>query len=542
MIRQALRRNANRVQAAQTASFPAPTLGWNAIDPVASMKPGYAVKLDNWIPRAGYVELRRGSRLWTSDAPEPVESLMVYRGDPAGGDELYAVSDGDVYDCTAMGGSFTAPVYENLTNSRVQYINFANDGGSFLLCCNGADTPFYYDGTTWDTLTITGSSGPITLDPADLIDMCVHKRRVFWVEKDSMRVWYSATDAIEGAFSLLDLGPVFQEGGSISEIGTWSTDGGSGQDDLLIIVTTEGETAIYQGTDPDDPLYWSLVGDFHIGQPLGRRSLLQFGADILALTQGGVLAMSQALKFDRSQFNNVAITAKIQQAFQDATANYKGNFGWCALTYDIGQLAIYNVPVVELEESIQFVQNVQTGAWCRFTGLNAFCWDRTDTKIFYGGADGVYQWDTGVTDDGTAFTASMVTAWQTFGDPGRVKHATMLQPVLNATHNMTPAIEVLADFEDRTPTAVPVTIPDRSTTLSIRKDWTSVVGVGAWLAVAMSVELEQDSALVSTLNDGAGNDVQDGAGNDIAIDTGEPVSAIVQAIGFNAVLNRGGVL
>jgi len=542
MIREALRKNNQRVQVAHTASIPAPTLGWNAVDPLANMKPGYAVILDNWIPRPGYVELRRGSRLWCSAAPAPVETVMVYRGNPTGGDEIYGVSDGDVYDCTTMDTTFTGAVYTGLTNSRVQWLNFANSGGAFLMCFNGADTPFHYDGAAWTTLTITGSSGPITLDPVDLIDLVLFKRRLFLVEKDSLHVWYLAVDAIQGAANLLDLGPIFQEGGTIAEIGTWSLDGGQGQDDYLAIVSTQGECAIYQGTDPDDPLYWSIVGTFHIGQPMGRRSLLQFGSDLLILTQTGVMSMSQALKLDRSQFNNVAITQKIQNAFQVATAAYKNNFGWQAITYDIGSLAIYNVPTDELVTSQQFVQNVQTGAWCRFTGLNAFCWATTDDYIFYGGTDGLYQWDVGVTDAGTDLTADLETAFNVFNEPGRLKHFTMLQPVLNATANMAPAIEVVTDFEERTPTAVPVTISDRSTTLSIRKDWTSAVGVGVWGAVRMQVILAEDPLLAATLVDGAGNDVVDGAGNTIAVDTGEPASAIVQCIGFNIVMQDGGVL
>jgi hypothetical protein len=512
------------------------------------MKPGYAVTLDNWIPRAGYVELRRGSRLWTNSAPGPVESLMIYRGDPLGGDEIYAVSDDDIYDCTTMGGTFTAPVYSAITTSRIQYINYANDGGRFLICCNGEDVPFYYNGTAWATLAITGSSGAITLDDNDLIDLTVHKRRIFWVEKNSMHVWYLPADAIQGACNLLDLGPVFQEGGEIAEIGTWSLDGGQGQDDYLVIVTTQGECAVYQGIDPDDPLYWSIVGDFHVGQPLGRRSMLQFGADLLLLTQGGVIALSQALKLDRSQFDNVAITAKIQQSFQDSTAAYKNNFGWCATTYDIGQLAIYNVPTVEGEESIQYVQNVQTGAWCRFTGINAFCWDTTDDNIFYGGTDALYQWDAGVTDAGEDITATLQTAWNTLGSQGHIKHATLLQPILNATANVQPAIEVFADFETGTPTATPTTISDRSTTLSIRKDWTSVVAVGSWLSVAMTVTLAEDPGLAATLNDGATpvpSDVVDATGggaSTIAIDTGEPALAIVQFVGANINYATGGVL
>ena len=546
MIRQALKTNKQRIQQATSRSIPAPTGGWNAVDPLANMKPQFAVILDNWIPRAAYVELRRGSRIWCREAPAPVESLMIYRGDKAGGDQIYAVSGDQVYDATTLESTFTAPVYPaagTLANSRIQYLNFSNDGGAFLICVNGADTPFYWDNTVWDTLTITGTAGPITLDPDDLSDVVMHKRRLFFVENGTLRVWYLDTDAIQGASSLLDLGPVFQFGGTISAIGTWSLDGGQGQDDYLTIFSTEGEVAIYQGTDPADALNWSLVGVFGVGYPLGKRSLLKFGGDLLALTTGGVQPLSQALKLDRAADDNVAITARIQNAFQVATQTYGSLFGWEACAYERGSLVIYNVPTAELTTSVQFVQNAQTGAWCRFTGLNAFCWDTTDTNIYYGGTDGVYQWDVGVTDNGEDVTCDVQVAFNTYGFSGRVKHFTMVQPVLNATANVRPAIEMLTDFEDREPESVPTTvISDRTDVLTIRKDWTSVVGDGAWGSVRMQAVLSTDLGSTTILADGDGNDIVDGAGNEIAIDSGEPVTAQLQCIGFNVLFEAGGVL
>ncbi|WP_230681797.1 hypothetical protein, partial [Streptococcus pneumoniae] len=41
-------------------AIPAPVGGWDAQSPLANMPPENAVILDNFIPRAGYVELRRG--------------------------------------------------------------------------------------------------------------------------------------------------------------------------------------------------------------------------------------------------------------------------------------------------------------------------------------------------------------------------------------------------------------------------------------------------------------------------------------------------
>lgn len=535
MLRQPLRANPQRRQTAVGRSIPAPTGGWNASTPLARMSPKDAVILDNWIPRSGDVEMRRGSLQHAASAPATVETLMVYRD---ASDELYAVSDGDVYDVTAQGSVFTSPVYTGLSNSRTQWTNFSNDGGRWIIACNGADTPFKYDGSAWGTLTITGSSGSVTLTATDLIDVMAHKRRLFFTEKDSLRIWYLSVNAIQGSAGLLDLGPICAEGGTIACMGTWSLDSGQGPDDLAVFVTTEGQAAVYQGNDPSDANDWALVGVFSIGRPIGRRGLLKFGGDLNILTTDGVLPASQALRRDRAQDDDVAITAKIRDAFSQAVAAYESNFGWQGITYPGGSLAIYNIPVTG--GAHQYVQNLQTGAWCRFTGLDAACWAGADNGVYFGAADGVYQWDVGVSDDGTDLTADLKTAFNYFGDPARLKQFVELRPTLNATQSIQPAIEVLTDFAERAPTSVPTNTITADEGLQIRDNWASVTGLGYCAAVRMQVKVTADATVNNTLGDGAGDEIGDGSGNTMAVDSGFPIEAQVRVIAFNVLYQPGG--
>lgn len=535
-----MRTNPSQRQTAIGRSIPAPTGGWNAVSNLADMAPTDAVILDNWIPRPTTVELRKGTRAWVVDPPAPVETVMVYRGSSP--DEIYAVSDGDVYDATQEGATFTSPVYTGLSNSRVQSLNFANDGGSFLIGVNGEDTPFRYNGTNWTTLTITGSSGSIILDPATLSDLMMHKRRLFFIEEGTLRIWYLDVEAIQGTAQLLDLGPVFRMGGKLQCLGTWSLDGGAGIDDLAVFITDQGECAVYQGTDPSDATNWVLTGVYDIGLPLGKRSLFKYGSDLNLLTTTGVIPLSQALSLDRAQENKVAITAKIQNAFSDAIQSYADNFGWQGLIYQKGSLAIYNVPIDETTDAVQFVQNLQTGAWCRFTGLAAICWAIADDAPFFGSADGVFKWDTGVTDNGVTLRADLKSAFNYMGMRGRQKRFNMLRPTMLATANITPAMEILVDFQEREPTAVPTTIIDRSTTLQVRQDWTSVTGVGYCGAIRMQVAVQLDTGIVSELAIGDGDLLGTGDGYTIATDSGEPVDAQVQIQSFDVTFQPGGQL
>lgn len=524
-------------------AIPAPVGGWDAQSPIADMPPENAVILDNWIPRAGYVELRRGSASWSTGLTAPVETGMVLRG--TGDDQIFAASGDDIYDVSFLGDP-PVSVYTGTGSPRFQWINFANDGGTFILAANGAADPIYYDGTTWAPLTITGSSGAVTLDPADLIDVMEHKGRTFWVENDSLRIWYLAPNAIQGASGLLDLGGIFDKGGTIVCQANWTVDGGAGADDLAVWVTSEGQVAVYQGIDPSDANDWALVGVYDLGLPLSRRSLVKYGSDLVVLTTDGVVPLSQALRLDRAQENLVALTQRIQLAFQNAQRSYGQNFGWEGCLYARGSLAIFNVPIAELTNSVQFVQNVQTGAWCRFTGLNAFCWFTANDNIMFGAADGIYQWDTGATDNGVEIVADLKTSFNYFGSRGALKKFEMLQPIFRASSDLTPAVEILTDFKEAIPLAVPTVVPSPSGAwdegewgtalwspgVEVRDGWTSVTGIGYCGAVRMRLTADAGTYFDVAIGDGDLLGVTSG-GDAVEVSLSVRTESILEVLAFN---------
>jgi hypothetical protein len=482
-------------------AVPAPVGGWDAQSPLANMPPENAVILDNFIPRAGYVELRKGFVPWQEGLPLPTESLLVWRGGtqilP---DDIFAAAGGSLYDVSNQNEA-PVEVFSGAGNARWQWINFANDAGTFLIAANGSVDPIYYDGSAFASTVITGTAGVITLDPRTLVDVMDHKGRLFFVQENSLRVWFLEPFAIQGTANLLDLGPIFDKGGSILCQATWSLDGGSGADDLAVFVTTQGQVAVYQGLDPSDANNWALVGVYDIGLPLSRRSLIKYGSDLVVLTTNGVVPLSQALKLDRAQENLVALTQKIQNAFQQSTTLYRGNFGWEGALYPKGTLAIFNVPTANLTRSEQYVQNVQTGAWCRFTGINAFCWAVANDQMYFGAADSVCLWDTGYADNTNGIVGDIKTAFNYFGSRGSLKKFEMLQPVLRIGSDLAPAVEIVTDFKEKIPTAVPTTITTTggrwdtglwdaavwSPSVQTRDSWTSVTGIGYCGAVRMRV-------------------------------------------------------
>jgi hypothetical protein len=142
----------NRAAAArisQVATLPPPVGGWNARDPLPSMKPEDAIVLDNLIPGVGSVSLRKGHGAYVTGLGSYIESLMEY-SPPSGTVKLFAATPTAIYDVTATGAVGAAAV-TSLSNGRFQHTMFATAGGNYLVCANGANAVRNFDGTSWTT-------------------------------------------------------------------------------------------------------------------------------------------------------------------------------------------------------------------------------------------------------------------------------------------------------------------------------------------------------------------------------------------------------
>ena len=554
-MRAALRPNPQRRQVSVGQSIPAPIGGWDASSPLAAMPIQNAQILDNWIPRAGYVELRRGFVPQQTGFGSPIETLMPYRGGPSG-DLLFAASGGKIYDVTTQNAPPGAPAYSGAGSNRWNSTSFANAAGAWIIACNGHDAPIGYNGGSWAALpTLSGTSGPITLAPATLFNAFAHKGRLYYLEQGSLRVWNPAAGAVGGACTLLDLSPVFSKGGRLVCGANWSSQLGLTADDFAVFMTDQGQLAVYQGIDPTSAPDFSLIGVYDLGPPLGPRAMVKFGGDLAIVTSDGVIPLSQALKLDRSQQNEVALTAKILNAFGVAVKAYGANYGWQGLLYPGtspsddaeaagGSLAIFNIPLTTLGASMQFVQNVLTGAWCRFLNLDAFCWELANGRVYFGGAAGGYQWDAGGSGNGVPIVGDIKSAFTDFGDRGRQKRFTMIRPLLNTTPLVQPALEIDVDYQESEPTAVPTVVGQGDTAAQIRYDWTSASGIGYVGAARLQVNLVGDTSTPTLgVGDMPPHDLGiDGSGDVLLVRSDLPFDVPCQLLGFDIVYEPGGQL
>jgi hypothetical protein len=477
-----------RTQTSTAASLPAMTGGWNTRDPLPMMKQDSAVVLDNFFPGTGSVDMRRGSVLYASGiGTGPVETLMEYASGSTR--KLLAAGSGGVYDAT-LAGAATA-LRTTFISNQWSWTNF----GGFLIAVNGSDTPWRYDGTTLTLSAISGTG----LTPEHLHYVLAHKSRLYFAEANTLNFWYLATSAVQGAASKFDLSGIFKMGGTLTALGSWTRDGGSGADDMFVAITSRGEVAVYQGSDPSSADAWALVGVFRVAAPLGRRCMMKYGADLAILTQDGVLPLSQVLPIDRSAADSRAITDSIRSAFTSAARNYGTSFTWQICDYPKDNWLFVNVPVSSTDFAHQYVMNTLTGAWCRFRGMKAYSWGLLGDDIYYGAANGnLFLADTGYSDDGTAITGDAWGAFSYFGSRGRLKQFKLIRPLLSTMGSPTLAIGIVTDYDDTTPTGA-VTLSgseplwdtvfwDASfwgSESTIIKDWVGVTGVGTAAAVRL---------------------------------------------------------
>lgn len=441
-----------RTQIARAEIVPAPVGGWNARDPLAAMAPEDAVILQNWFPIPGGVQLRNGSANWSTGLGNQVNSLMGYN--PASGTpKLFAASGGSIFDVTS-GGAVGAAVITGLTSSQWKHANFATAAGPFLGIVNGADGYYVYNGTSWQS--VTSGSSPISItgvSPNSLSDICMFAQRVWFVQSGTLNAWYLPVGSVGGAASQFPMQSIFPRGGSLVAMGVWTVDGGYGMQDYLCFVTSEGEIAIYQGTDPSQSSTFSKVGVYQVGTPMGNRCFLKYGGDLLYIGKDGLGPISRLLASSRVN-TQVDLTYKIQSAISQATSSYAANFGWGMMLHPLQNQLYLNIPIGPGQQQ-QYVMNTITGAWCNFSGWPANCWERFQDKIFYGGNGVVVQaWSTNLDDNGSAINGEALQAFQTFGS-SQQKQFTMAKPLLQSSGVPGILVGLNVDFDTSAPVGNP---------------------------------------------------------------------------------------
>lgn len=436
-------------EAGATASnpfkMPAPVGGWNARDSLDMMKTTDAIYLDNWFPTQTTVDIRPGSAVSSLLPVDSVIKSLLNCAKQDGTARRFAVCQTGVYDiATAI-----ATLDLALTDARVESVNINIAGLPYLWCCNGVDKSFIYKSDTDTWIPLDGASVPALtgITSTDVANVSMWKNRLILTKKASLEFWYMPLNSVGGLAVKFDLGSVFKKGGYLVATANWSVDAGDGTDDRFVAVTSEGEVAIYQGTDPSAAATFALVGVYHVGRPVGKRCFTQIGGDLALLCDQGLWPLSRALEsstIDRKP----ALTNKIEKAFNAYFKEFSAQYGWQPLLLSKGPALLVNVPITALF-SYQFVMNTISGAWCRFIGWSASCMMESDGDLYFAIGRTVWEGWTGMADSGAAIVGYGKQAFTYGPRPGRIEHVKLVQPIFTATSSVVAQLALDTDFADR---------------------------------------------------------------------------------------------
>lgn len=429
---------------------PAPVGGWNTRDPEAAMPPQDAIYLDNFFPYASGVMLRKGWQAHGSvpalvlPAVQAIEALMSYS--PSLGDKkLFAGCTDGIYNVTAAGvGTLSSAA----TNARWKSVNISTAGGNFLWCCNGVDKARVFNGAAW--IVLDGASAPplTGVVSTDITNVSLHQTRLYLTVKEKLSFFYLPVNAIAGAAVEFPLGALFRRGGYTVATFSWTIDAGAGMDDHFVVVSSEGEMAVYAGYDPSNAATWTLVGVYYVGRPLGPNCFVRLGGETVLLTVQGAIPLAklvQSSSIDRRLF----ITDKIGNFFSTVVDQFGDNYGWQATVYPEAQLMLINVPI-RSGLSWQFAMNIMTGAWCRFTELNATSWVLHDGELYFSVGTAVRKGWMGQRDGEAAIIGRAKTAFQYINRAGKINQITLLRPIFQAGGPVTASLALDTDFRNGT--------------------------------------------------------------------------------------------
>ena len=419
-------------QTSQLNVAPPPVGGLNFRDPINAMPATDAMVLRNLIPNKTGCTLRKGWQYQTNALDDPIVSMFSYNSADGTTNKLFAASGGDIWDVTTE----TPTVSQATTGSTENQWNttqFANGAGNFLLAVSPGAGYWTYDGSSWTQQTVTNL-------PANPTSVAVFKNRVWFTIKDSSSVWYLDTiDAITGTAQEFVMGSLLRNGGYVRGLINWTVDAGVSFDDFLVVVGSQGDVGVWQGTDPSSATTFALKGVWYVGPvPKYGRFFTAYGGDVLLLSTLGLVEMSKLIN---GQFVNTqqGPSAKIESELGPIIQEYLDD-----PSFDVQIIADSEILIIKLPPQnnnyIQYVMNVNTASWCTFSNVPMVCCSLFEHDFYFATdsnrvAKGIVgELDQVETDGegGQAIEGEVQVAFNDFGMPGQLKQFVMVKPIFTA--------------------------------------------------------------------------------------------------------------
>ncbi|OCP37211.1 hypothetical protein [Ensifer sp. LC163] len=441
----------------QPLTFPAPKNGLVTTMDMASQQPGSATVLRNFFPTIKGCRIRGGStkRGLAAGGGDLVSAFKYKYGAT---EKLFMATATGIYDMTspAVPPATTAASVSGLSGGNWCAFQHTNAGVSNLVCLNGADDRRLFNGTTWSSPAITF---PDSTTMSQLNYGWLFKNRQFFLKNATLDAYYLPVNAMGGASAVFPLGGVMKKGGSLMTGFSWSLESGDGLSDMCVFVSTEGEVAVYAGSDPSDANNFGLKGVYQIGKPLGKNAWIRAGGDILVATSDGLTPISQVFQRDRQALSLVSVSRPIEDDWRKA-ANATGG-GWTLTQWPEQNLVFVTFPENSVVADTTFVLNVLTGRWSTISNWRALCYATLQGGLFFGALDGYcWQGDITGTDDGMTFGATYLSQFAPAGQFGQRATGTMAHMYFRAKTKPKVLLFAKADYDRTAPTFSGVTSGD----------------------------------------------------------------------------------
>lgn len=313
-----------------------------------------------------------------------------------------------------------------------------------------------------------------------------HKNRQFFIERESLNVWYTAAGAIAGELTQFSLGGQFKLGGYLVMGATWSRDTGSGLDAMCAFFSSEGEVAIYQGENPGEASTWRIVGVYRIGKPLGQKAIMEAGGDLFVATDIGLIPLSRALAADFAILGTEAVSEGIIDLWNQEVFARRGG-EWSVALWSSRQRVMIPLPTINDQPPRWLVANAKTKAWSTYSGWDATCLHVFEDECYFGDeAGGIFLAEQSGTDDGASYSGTVLPAFDQMGAVG-YKTVSMLRPVWRGPYRIRDKVTSRTDYDDSIPPAPNAIVPPGE---SIWGD--GVWGSSTWSSSLVEKRIQQD--------------------------------------------------
>jgi hypothetical protein len=405
-----------------------------------------ATILDNWVIDEDKIRCRFGrKKVFAHPDAKPIESLVPFYGFPT--PNLALGTNGKL---TSYSG---VDLHTGFTGNDWSWTSFANLGeATYTLMVNGKDGVWSWDGTNTTAglvkETVTAPVSETWIDPDKFATILTHQNHVWFADEVNLAVYYLPLQQKNGELKYLPLNAMFKRGGTVRAIYSWTVDGGDGMNDKLVIFTSNGECAIYGGTDPDSD--YASQGVFRFDAPMSKHCVAQYGGELYVLISTGLVPMSTLMKAGIEELGQT--DRAVYSTFMDASRRFRNAPGWQVYLDPPTSRMICNMPQGGANHYKQMVRFMPTAYWSSWSAVPSRCYCYVnDTRYIADDKGNLFAMGRNyLDDDGAAIKVDVQLSWSNYKSPGK-KHFKMVKPYIITDGQPHPMVDIQVDFKDTPP-------------------------------------------------------------------------------------------